>query len=151
MAGTPDKVLSRDFKIGVNTGTIAMPVYTNIGGLDEDGISFSTSSRETDFMDADDGGVAKPVIIGHGYTCALKGARMESVVDGARDPGQAAVEAMQDITGLAGMLMYQITSPAAATPEVLTFSATSNVNAIGGGDKSAWTADLHIFGTPERS
>ena len=151
MAGTPDKVLSRDFKIGVNTGTIAMPVYTNIGGLDEDGISFSTSSRETDFMDADDGGVAKPVIIGHGYTCALKGARMESVLDGTRDPGQAAVEAMQDITGLAGMLMYQITSPAAATPEVLTFSATSNVNAIGGGDKSAWTADLHIFGTPERS
>jgi len=151
MPGTPDKVLSRDFKIAVNTGTTALPVYTNIGGLDEDGISFSTSSRKVDFMDADDGGAAKPVVIGHGYTCALKGARMESVVDGARDPGQAAVEAMQDLTGLAGMLMYQITSPALATPEVLTFSATSNVNSMGGGEKTAWTAELEIFGTPVRS
>jgi len=148
MPGTPDKVLSRDFKIAVNTGTTEVPVYTDIGGLDEDGISFSTSSREVDYMDADDGGLAKPVVIGHGYTCAIKGARMESAVDGTRDPGQAAVEAVQDMTGLAGMLMYQITSPAATTPEVLTFSATSNVNAFAGGEKTAWTADLHIFGAP---
>ena len=151
MAGTPDKVLSRDFKIGVNTGTVLVPEYTNIGGLDEDGISFSTSSREVDYMDADDGGLAKPVVIGHGYTCALKGARMESSVDGTRDPGQAAVEAMQDLTGLAGMLMYEITSPAAATPEVITFSATAEVNAMGGGDKSAWTATLQCFGSPLRA
>ena len=122
MPGTPDKVLSRDFKINVNTGTIVAPTWTAIGGLDEDGIAISTSSREVDFMDADDEGLAKPVVIGHGYGCALKGARLESMVDGARDPGQAAVEAMQDITGLAGMLMYQITSPAAATAEVLTLS-----------------------------
>jgi hypothetical protein len=151
MPGTPDKVLSRDFKIGVNTGTVTTPVYTNIGGLDEDGISFSTSSREVDFMDADDGGLAKPVVIGHGYTCALKGARMEAADDGTRDPGQAAVEAMQDLTGLGGMLMYQITSPAAATPEVLTFSATSNVNSFAGGEKTAWTAELKIFGAVVRS
>src|SRR5665647_2910971 len=108
MPGTPDKVLSRDFTIDVNTGTIVAPIWTPIGGLDEDGISFSTSSREVDFMDADDGGLAKPVVIGHGYTCSLKGARMEAADDGTRDPGQAAVEAMQDLTGLAGMLMYPV-------------------------------------------
>jgi len=151
MPGTPDKVLSRDFTIDVNTGTVLVPVWTPIGGLDEDGISFSTSSREVDFMDADDGGLAKPVVIGHGYTCALKGARMESSVDGTRDAGQAAVEAVQDITGLAGMLMYQITSPAAATAEVLTFSATSNVNAFAGGEKTAWTAELKVFGAVTRT
>ena len=150
MPGTPDKVLSRDFKIAVDTGTTT-PTWTDIGGLDEDGISFSTSSREVDFMDADDSGVAKPVVIGHGYSCALKGARMESSTDGTRDPGQAAVEAVQDTTGLAGMLMYKITSPAAATPEVVTFSATAEVNAMGGGDKTAWTATLQCFGTPLRT
>lgn len=151
MPGTPDKVLSRDFKIAVNTGTVAVPVYTPIGGLDEDGISQGVSSRTVDYMDADDNGVAKPVRIGLGYTFSLKGARMESMVDGVRDPGQAAVEATQDSTGLAGMLMYQITSPAAATPEVITFSATAEVNAMGGGDKSAWTATLQCFGTPLRA
>ena len=151
MPGTPDKVLSRDFKIAVNTGTIAVPVYTDIGGLDEDGISFSTSSREVDFMDADDGGLAKPVVIGHGYTCSLKGARMESSTDGTRDPGQALVETMQDLTGLAGMLQYQITSPAAATAETLTFQATSNVNAFAGGEKTAWTAELKVFGAVTRA
>lgn len=151
MPGTPDKVLSRDFKIAVNTGTVILPVYTPIGGLDEDGISQNTSSRKTDYMDADDNGVAKPVVIGHGYTFGLKGARMESVVDGARDPGQAAVEATQDMTGLTGMLMYQITSPAAATPEVVTFSATAEVNAMAGGDKTGWTASLECFGSPLRS
>ena len=151
MAGTPDKVLSRDFKIAVNTGTEATPVWTPIGGLDEDGISQNTSSRKTDFMDADDNGVAKPVVIGHGYTFGLKGARMESVEDGTRDPGQAAVEATQDLSGLDAMLQYQITSPAAVTPEVIVFQATAEVNSMAGGDKSGWTASLECFGTPVRS
>lgn len=151
MPGTPDKVLSRDFKIAVNTGTTEVPVYTPIGGLDEQGITQGVSSRTVDYMDADDGGVAKPVRIGLGYTFALKGARMENSDDGTRDPGQAAVEATQDTTGLAGMLMYQITSPAAATPEVITFSATAEVNSIGGGDLSAWTATLQCFGSPLRA
>jgi len=146
MPGTPDKVLSRDFKIAVNTGTIVAPTWTPIGGLDEDGIAISTSSREVDFMDADDAGLAKPVVIGHGYGVNLKGARMEAASDGTRDPGQQAVEAMQDVVGLAAMLQYQITSPAAATPEVLTFQATSNVNSMGGGEKAAWTCELKVFG-----
>ncbi|HZK58289.1 MAG TPA: hypothetical protein VFC59_00255 [Cryobacterium sp.] len=149
MPGTPDKVLSRDFTIDVSA--LGTPSWVPIGGLDEDGISQAVSSRTIDYMDADDNGVAKPVRIGLGYTYSLKGARMESVVDGTRDPGQAAVEATQDITGLAGMLMYQITSPAAATPEVLTFSATAEVNAMAGGDKCGWTATLQCFGSPVRS
>lgn len=151
MPGTPDKVLSRDFTFDVNTGTILSPTWTPLGGLDEDGISFSTSSREVDFMDADDGGLAKPVVIGHGYTCSLKGARMESSVDGTRDPGQAAIEAMQDITGLPGMLQYQITSPAAAAAETLTFTASSNTNPMAGGEKTAWTSELKIFGAVTRA
>jgi len=151
MPGTPDKVLSRDFKIAVNTGTTEVPVYTPIGGLDEDGISQNTSSRKTDYMDANDNGIAKPVVIGHGYTFGLKGARLESAVDGTRDPGQAAVEATQDLSGLAAMLMYQITSPAATTPEVIIFSATAEVNAMAGGDKTGWTASLECFGQPVRS
>lgn len=151
MSGTPDKVLSRDFKIAVNTGTELLPVWTPIGGLDEDRITESKSDRKVDFMDGDDNGAAKPVRIGSGYSYSLKGARMEAADDGTRDPGQAAVEAKQDVNGLAGMLMYQISSPAAATPEVITFKATADVNAMAGGDKCGWTATLDCFGTPVRS
>lgn len=147
MPGTPDKVLSRDFKIEVNTGTIAAPVWTQINGLDDDGITISASSREVDFSDANDEGLAKPVIIGRGYGVNLKGARMEASDDGTRDPGQAAVEAVQDATGYEAQLQFRISSPAAATPEVLTFIASvADVNAFGGGDKAQWTAALKVYG-----
>lgn len=151
MAGTPDKVLSRDFDIEVNTGTIAAPNWVQINGLDEDGITISPSSRETDFMDADDEGFAKPVVIGRGYSVALKGSRMEASEDGTRDPGQAAVEAVADSTGAGARLQYQITSPAAATPEKLTFLASVVATAFGGTDKATWTADLKVYGKIVRS
>ena len=44
MAGTPTKVLSRDFKISVNTGSEAVPAWTQIMGLGDDGIAISPSS-----------------------------------------------------------------------------------------------------------
>jgi|GEM_PF-1243619 len=152
MAGTPDKVLSRDFTIEVNTGSEAEPVWTKIDGLDEDGIKIKASSRDTDFMDANDGGWAKPVIIGRGYGISLKGARMEASDDGTRDPGQAAVEAVKDETLYDAMLPFRISSPAAATPEVLTFTASvADVNAFGGAEKAEWTAELLVYGQPVSS
>lgn len=150
--GTPDKVLSRDFPIDVNTGTIASPVWTQINGLDEDGIDIKDDPREADFGDANDGGWAKPMIIGHGYTVSLKGSRMEASDDGTRDPGQAAVEAVRQSTVYDAQLQFRITSPAAATPEVLTFMASvAKVNAFGGADKAQWTAELLVYGQPTTS
>lgn len=143
---TPDKVLSRDFKIAINTGTIASPVWVPIRGLDEDGITITPSARETDFMDADDGGLAKPVIIGRGYGVALKGARLESATTGARDPGQQAVEAVADSVGLSAQRQFRITSPASGTPHTLTFMAGVSATAFGGADKATWTADLRVYG-----
>jgi len=152
MAGTPDKVLSRDFEIKVNTGTVEVPIWTKINGLDEDGITIKPTSRETDFADANDEGFAKPVIIGRGYSVSLKGARLEASDDGTRDPGQAAVEAVADATGYAARLQFKITSPAAATPEELTFLASvAEVGTIGGGEKSAWTAELKGYGQIART
>jgi len=151
MSGTPDKVLSRDFKITVNTGTEETPVWTSIGGLDEDGITESRSSRTVDFMDGDDNGAAKPVTIGHSYTYTLKGCRMEAADDGTRDPGQVAIEAYQDRNGADNRGSFQITSPAAATPETVTFSAAVDVGGISGADKSAWGATLLCYGTPARA
>lgn len=151
MAGTPDKVLSRDFDIAINTGTEAVPVWTPILGLDEDGITISPSNRTTDFMDANDGGFAKPVPIGRGYTVTLKGARMEAASDGTRDPGQAAIEALQDSVGLSALVQFKISSPAAATPETLTFKAFVEATPFGGSDKATWGAVLSVHGSIARA
>lgn len=150
--GTPDKVLSRDFPIEVNTGTIGSPVWTKINGLDEDGITIKDSTRDTDFADANDGGWAKPVIIGRGSTITLKGARLEAADDGTRDPGQAAVEAVRRSMVYDAQLQFRISSPAAATPEVLVFIASvAAVEPFGGPDKAVWTAELLVYGEPEVS
>ena len=144
MTGTPTKVLSRDFKISVNTGSEAVPAWTQIMGLGDDGIAISPSSSDVDFSDASDGGWEKPVIIRRGYSVALKGDRMEAT-DGTRDPGQAAVEAVQDEMGLPGLLQFKIASPA-TTPETLTFKASVEATPFGGSDKSSWEASLKVYG-----
>lgn len=149
MAGTPDKVLSRDFKIAINTGTPLVPVWTQIMGLDEDGITIKPSNRTADFMDANDGGLAKTVPIGRGYEVDLKGARLEAADDGTRDPGQTAVEALQDSTGLDALVQFQISSPA-TTPETLVFEAWVEAIPFGGSDKATWTATLAVYGAITR-
>lgn len=145
-----DKVLSRDFEISVNTGTEESPGWTKIAGLDEDGITIAESTREVDFMDADDGGFAKPVPFGRGYTVTLKGARIEDAETGERDPGQAAVEAVMDEMGADALLSYQIESPAASGGEVLQFRAWATVTPFGGSDKATWGAELKVYGAVER-
>lgn len=148
MAGTPDKVILRDFQMAINTGTDAVPVWTKIMGLDEDGISFSPSNRTVSFMDANDGGWAKDLPLGRGAQYTLKGARMEASDDGTRDPGQAAVEALMYAVGLDALGQFQVTSPAAATPETLVFKAWVEATPMGGSDKATWGAVLHCYDQP---
>ena len=146
-----DKVLSRDFDISVNTGTEESPTWTPILGLDEDGITWAESGREVDFMDADDGGFAKPLPFGRGYTVTLKGARIEDADTGERDPGQAAVEAVMDAMGPEALLEYKIESPAASGAEAITFQASATVTPFGGSDKATWGAELKVYGQPTRA
>ncbi len=146
-----DKVLSRDFDISVNTGTSGSPQWTPIAGLDEDGIAWAEATREVDFMDADDGGWAKPVPLGRGFTVTLKGSRIEDAETGERDSGQAAVEAVMDEMGPDGLLEYKIESPAASGAEAITFKAWASVTPFGGSDKATWGAELKGYGVPERA
>ncbi len=151
MAGSDDKVLSRDFTISVNTGTDQAPQWTPIKGLDEDGIAIAETTREVDFMDADDGGMAKPVPFGRGYTVTLKGSRIEDADDGTRDTGQAAVEAVMDEMGADALLEYKIESPAASGAEALKFKAWASVTPFGGADKATWGAVLKVYGAIARA
>jgi hypothetical protein len=146
-----DKVLSRDFDIEVNTGTDESPEWTQIAGLDEDGIAYAETTREVDFMDADDGGFAKPVPFGRGYTITLKGSRIEDADTGDRDAGQAAVEAVMDEMGADALLSYRISSPAASGAETLEFKAWASVTPLGGSDTATWGAALKVYGEITRA
>ena len=148
MTTSDDKVLLRDFDIEVNTGTEETPVWTQINGLDEDGIAWAESPREVDFMDADDGGFEKSLPYGYSYTATLKGSRIEDAADGTRDVGQAAVEAMMGVKGAAALLGYRVTSPAVANAETLSFQAWASTTPFGGSDKATWGAVLKVYGEP---
>lgn len=151
MTTNDDKVLSRDFDIEVNTGTAETPTWTKINGLDEDGITYAETTREVDFMDADDGGFAKPLPYGRGYTITLKGSRIEDADTGERDVGQAAVEAVMDEMGADALLEYRISSPAASGAETLTFEAWASATPFGGSDKAAWGVVLKVYGEIARA
>lgn len=146
-----DKVLSRDFDIEVNTSTTETPSWTQINGLDEDGIAYAETTREVDFMDADDGGFAKTVPFGRGYTITLKGSRIEDADTGERDTGQAAVEAVMDEMGADALLQYRISSPAASGAETLIFEAWASATPFGGSDKATWGAVLKVYGEITRA
>ncbi len=139
------KVLSRDFDIHINTGTVAVPVWTKIGGLANDGIAITPSVGDADFSDADDGGWEKSLPVSRGWTVALKGDRMESPSDGTRDAGQAAVEAIMGEMGVDALAGFKISSPA-NTPEERFFYAWAEVTPNGGSDKATWEATLHVWG-----
>lgn len=139
------KVLSRDFEIAINTGTDAVPVWSKIMGLANDGITITPSVGDADFSDANDGGWEKTLPISRGWAVGLKGDRMEDPTDGTRDVGQAAVEAAMGEMGPDALRKYKLSSPA-TTAEVRYFYAWAEVTPNGGSDKASWEAALHVFG-----
>ena len=141
-------VLSRDFIIAINTGTEEVPVWTPIGGLDNDGIQLTQKVTSEDFAVSGDGGLETPMVTGRGWTAKLKGSRLEDVTAGTRDAGQAAVEAVSHEMVYDAVREFKISSPA-ATPEELQFSASVGaVDPFGGAGKSTWTAELLVIGEP---
>lgn len=142
-----EEILSRDFVMSINTGTVAVPVWTPIGGLDDDGISFSPSTQTANARVAADGGWDKPAIIGRGAEYKLKGKRYEDPSDGTRDAGQAAVETYGRGMGSGARAQFKLESPA-TTPETLTFMASVDCTPLGGGEFAAWEATLMVYGEP---
>lgn len=148
MAITKTIVLSRDFDIAINTGTEALPTWTPIGGLAEDGITLTQKASTEDFALAGDGGLEKPMVTGRGWTVKLKGSRLEDVTAGTRDVGQAAVEAVSHEMVYDAVKSFKITSPA-TTPEAITFEASVGaVDPFGGSGKATWEAELLVIGEP---
>lgn len=137
------KVRADAFKISVNTGTDAAPVYTPIGGIRN--FSVSSSKNDIDTRDFDSGGWLEHIVGSRGKSFSISGAREEDEATGARDPGQEAVEASGDALGAAAVIKYQIESPGGKLYE---FAASADVTPFGGGldEFATWEAGLTMSG-----
>lgn len=137
------KFLARDLTIEINTGTIGVPVWTPIGGLNT--LTHSPSSTDAETTDFDSNGRAEHMKAERSESWTLAGYHLEDVATGDRDPGQAAIETLANAVGLTSLDQFRITSPGGNTA---TFMASAEVTLAGGGnnDAAAWQAALTVSG-----
>lgn len=137
------KFLARDINIDINTGTIGVPVWTPIKGLNS--LTHSPSSTDAETTDFDSNGRAEHMKAERGDSWTLAGFTLEDVANGARDPGQAAVESLAKLMGPASLGQFRMTSPGGNTA---TYMASAEVTRAGGGnnDAAAWQAVILISG-----
>lgn len=145
MAGE-EKVLIRDFYLYVNTGTQAVPVWTQVAGLHPD-MEWSDSPTRADTTDQDANGVKTHLVTSHEYKATVKGKRLEDPNDGSRDAGQEAVETIAAAIGSTSVGQFKIATPGNAT---IIFDASATVKPFGGGmdDASTWECELAVSGQP---
>lgn len=139
------KFPARDIKIEINAayGSGGGDEWIPIGGLNS--LTHSPASQTADTTDFDSGGRAEHMVMERGDSWALAGFALEDVLNGERDPGQAAVESLGRAVGLASHGQFRMTSPGGNTA---TFLASAEVTQGGGGhnDAAAWSATVTITG-----
>lgn len=149
------KFLARDLTIAISTGpgvdTIdgtADDTWTPIGGLNT--LTHAPSTARADTTSFDSNGRDEHLPASRGETWTLAGFTLEDVDTGARDAGQAAVEALGKLVGPAGLGWFQITSPGG---NIIRFQASAEVTLAGGGnnDAAAWQAVITVNGEPDYS
>jgi hypothetical protein len=142
------KFLARDLAIAINTGSIAVPVWTPIGGLNS--LTHSPSTERADTTDNDSNGRAEHIVSQRGDSWSLAGYSLEDVADGTRDAGQEAVEELATAIGLSSLGQFRLTSPGGNTA---TFLGSAEVTTAGGGhnDAAAWSATVEVSGPVTRA
>ena len=138
-----EKVNARDWVVEINTGSVAVPVWTQIGGLTSIGIGRNDVDEDT--TDFDSGGLEESEIMQRGKTITLSGRFLEDPANGDRDAGQEAVEAHAEAVGAASKDQYRFTSPG-GTGKIAFF--TAKITEVGGGNnaKTSWGVELKRTG-----
>lgn len=146
MPTTP--VLARGWAFEINTGTEALPTWTEIGGLTSwsDGGDDATETDTTDFQS--DGWTEHLVAGRSAGTISFEGHYEVDPATDARDAGQAAVEAaaeLIDYDSIKGFRMFHV-----GTGKGLAGVATFRRGSKGGGnnDKTTWGASARWNGKP---
>jgi hypothetical protein len=137
------KFLARDLDIEIQVGGSGGNQFLAIKGLNT--LTHSPSSTDAETTDFDSDGRSEHMKAERGESWTLAGFTLEDVLNGDRDPGQAAVEALALETGPESLATFRITSPGGNTA---TFSASAEVTKAGGGnnDAAAWQAAIRVSG-----
>jgi uncharacterized protein YjdB len=137
------KILARGWDIYINTGTIAVPTWTTIGGLSS--LTFSNSKNDADTTTYDSQGNMEHIVASRSREVSIEGLYLEDVDTGARDAGQEAVDEAGVSFGCSSLAQFKLTSPYGA---ITIFLASINIGDVGGGndDPTSWGATLTISG-----
>lgn len=141
-----DDILTRDDNAwDINTGTEAVPVWTPILNLNNWAPSPGNSTADTTVKESagwDEHSVSRRTM-----EHTISGLKLVDAATGARDPGQAATEALAFGFGPESKTKFRHT---AAGSVVNVFKASAVVTQGGGGvdDASAWEAKLKMSGPP---
>ncbi|MHB9054253.1 MAG: phage tail tube protein [Thermoleophilia bacterium] len=140
----PEPVLLRDFTSEINTGTVAVPNWVEILGI-QDGPVHKPSTKKKDVATSKSGGRNDNRVVGRGDTFTLKGQRYEDPVTGARNPGQEAVETLAATIGYNSVKQFRITSPGGVA---MVFEASAEVKLFAGTkeDFAEWEAEIEVAG-----
>jgi hypothetical protein len=142
------KILARDFDFHLNTGTIGVPVWTEINGINS--WSHSPTGNDADTTTFDEDGRMSHLKASRGDSFTLDGLYLTDVGPFTRDAGQAAIAAWADEIGPDSLKQFRITNPDTTT---LVFLASATVTAGGGGndDPAAFTVNLTVSGAVTNS
>jgi hypothetical protein len=141
------KWLAEDLNPQINTGTEAVPIWTDILGLKE--IGHSPSTTRADATDFNSSGREEHVVVRRGDAFTLSAHALEDVEAGVnqgdQDPGQTAVEALAQATGLASIGQFKFTTAGGRTA---TFKASAQHTGPQGGmnDLATWEVELTVTG-----
>lgn len=143
--GAVDKVLIRQWTVSINTGTTALPVWVEVGGVDN--VSPSRSKNNADTGDFASAGWERHLPASRGRSLTVSGHYMEDVANGDRDPGQEAVETLGVAIGVAGIGEFKFESPGG---NGFRLKGSVDITGPGGGknDVASWGFVLDVDGQP---
>lgn len=142
---TVTDTLARDNgALEINTGTIAVPVWTPVGGLNT--WSPSPEKNSADTTKFSNQGRKSHLVASRGDTFTFGGFRQVDEATGVRDAGQLACEALGDTVGQNSLGQFRHSR---AGGKVSTFMASATVTDGGGGndDPDAWQLELEMSGS----
>jgi len=140
------EVLSRDFIFHINTGTTALPVLTEIGGVESHAPGRSKNNSDTTKYSNHGEKSHLPASIER--TLKLSAKYLEDASDGTRDAGQEACETLSDAFGPAGIKQFQVTTPGAITKIAL---GSCDAGETGGSDPDSiegWECNITFVEKP---
>lgn len=142
------EVLMQDVDADINTGTIAVPVWTRIAAVTS--VTHSPTKTTADTKNFDTPGRYRHRVVRRGDSFTVQAQRQEDEGTGSRDAGQEAVETAAIAVGTAAEKQFRLTSPGGNT---WTFLATAEVTELGGGtdDVANWQAVLEVTGSITRA